>query len=55
MPSARNPPTSTKWSQDSENRESCIIAATALLVDEPVVTRNGAHFERIDGLDAEIY
>ena len=37
------------------DREDCIIAATALLVDEPVVTRNTAHFERIDGLDVRTY
>lgn len=37
------------------DREDCIIGATALLTDEPVVTRNGAHFERIDGLEVERY
>lgn len=37
------------------DREDCIIGATALLNDEPVVTRNRAHFERIDGLDVETY
>lgn len=37
------------------DREDCIIAATALLNDEPVVTRDRNHFERIDGLDVETY
>ena len=37
------------------DREDCIIAATALLNDEPVITRNTAHFERIDGLDVQSY
>ena len=37
------------------DREDCIIGATALLNDEPVVTRNRKHFERIDGLDIETY
>jgi len=37
------------------DREDCIIAATALLADEPVVTRNTAHFERIDGLAVRSY
>jgi len=37
------------------DREDCVIGATALLNDEPVVTRNRAHFERIDGLDVETY
>lgn len=37
------------------DREDCIIGATALLADEPVITRNQAHFERIDGLDVETY
>lgn len=37
------------------DREDCIIAATALLTDEPVLTRNSNHFERIDGLDVESY
>jgi len=37
------------------DREDCIIGATALLDDEPVVTRNRAHFERIDGLEVESY
>ena len=37
------------------DREDCIIAATALLSDEPVVTRNVEHFSRIDGLDVETY
>ena len=37
------------------DREDCIIGATALLTDEPVVTRNVDHFERIDGLAVETY
>jgi len=37
------------------DREDCIIGVTALLNDEPVVTRNHDHFERIDGLDVETY
>jgi len=37
------------------DREDCIIAATAVLNDEPVVTRNSDHFERIDSLDVETY
>jgi predicted nucleic acid-binding protein len=37
------------------DREDCIIGVTALLSDEPVVTRNSGHFERIDGLDVETY
>ena len=37
------------------DREDCIIAATALLYDEPVVTRNVDHFSRIGGLTVETY
>mgnify|MGYP000140784892 FL=1 len=37
------------------DRKDCIIAATALLTDEPVVTRNTAHFDRIDGLEVRSY
>ena len=37
------------------DREDCIIGATALLNDEPVVTRNTNHFERIDDVDVETY
>lgn len=37
------------------DREDCIVAATALVADEPVVTRNTAHFERIDGLAVRSY
>lgn len=37
------------------DREDCIIAATALHEDEPVVTRNTAHFDRIPGLTVETY
>ena len=42
-------------SGDEIDRKDCIIGATALLNDEPVVTRNRSHFERIDGLDVETY
>lgn len=37
------------------DREDCVIAATALLEDEPVVTRNVDHFERIPGLTVRSY
>ena len=37
------------------DREDCIIGATALLNDEPVVTRNRDRFERTGGLDVETY
>lgn len=37
------------------DREDCIIGATALLNDEPVVTRNSDHFGRIDNLDVRSY
>jgi predicted nucleic acid-binding protein len=37
------------------DREDCLIGATGLLNDEPVVTRNSDHFERIDGLAVETY
>jgi predicted nucleic acid-binding protein len=37
------------------DREDCVVAATALLHDEPVVTGNADHFERIDGLDVRTY
>lgn len=37
------------------DREDCIIAATALLQNEPVVTRNVDHFDRIDALDVRTY
>lgn len=36
-------------------REDCVIAATALLDGEAVVSRNVDHFERIDGLDVRSY
>lgn len=32
-----------------------MIAATALVRDEPVLTRDASHFERIDGLDVNRY
>ena len=37
------------------DREDCVIAATALLHDEPVLTRNTEHFERIEGLAVRSY
>ena len=37
------------------DREDCIVAATALREGEPVVTRNTAHFRRIDGLTVRDY
>lgn len=37
------------------DREDCIIAATALLHDEAVLTRNVEHFSRIDGLEVRSY
>lgn len=37
------------------DREDCIIAASALLNDEAVVTRNVEHFERIDGVEVRSY
>jgi predicted nucleic acid-binding protein len=37
------------------DREDCIIGATALLNDEPILTRNVDHFSRIDGLEIETY
>ncbi len=36
-------------------REDCIIAATGLLNDEPIITRKANHFERIDGLEIRTY
>ncbi|WP_306059121.1 type II toxin-antitoxin system VapC family toxin [Natronococcus wangiae] len=36
-------------------REDCIIAATALLNDEPILTRNTKHFNRVDDLEARSY
>ncbi|WP_241430863.1 PIN domain-containing protein [Natronolimnohabitans innermongolicus] len=32
-----------------------IIGATALIHEEPVLTRNVDHFERVDGLDIDSY
>lgn len=37
------------------DREDCIIAATALTENEPVLTRNASHFERVPNLDVETY
>jgi hypothetical protein len=37
------------------DREDCIIAATAIQENEPVVTRNGSHFERVPNLDVRTY
>lgn len=36
-------------------REDCIIAATALLNDEPIITRNANHFNRVDDLEVRSY
>jgi predicted nucleic acid-binding protein len=33
------------------DREDCVIAATALVEEEPAVTRSVAHFERIPGVE----
>jgi len=35
--------------------EDVLIGSTALVANEPVVTRNVRHFERIDGLDVREY
>jgi hypothetical protein len=37
------------------DREDCIIAATAMQENEPVVTRNGSHFDRVPNLDVQSY
>ncbi len=37
------------------DREDCIIAATAIFEDEPVITRNVKHFQRIEHLNIERY
>ena len=37
------------------DREDCIIAATAIQENEPVVARNGLHFERVPNLDVRTY
>ena len=37
------------------DREDYIIGATARLADEPVITRNSAHFDRIGGLEVDTY
>lgn len=37
------------------DREDCIVAATAMQEGEPVVTRNEAHFRRIEGIDVRTY
>jgi hypothetical protein len=37
------------------DREDCIIAATAIQENEPVVTRNDSHFERVLNLDVRTY
>lgn len=37
------------------DREDCVIAATALGEDEPVLTRDAEHFERVPGLDVRTY
>ena len=37
------------------DREDCIIAATAIQENEPVLTRNRSHFDRVPNLDVETY
>lgn len=37
------------------DREDCIIAATALLEDDPVITRNEGHFSRIEDIEVVTY
>lgn len=37
------------------DREDCIVAATAIQENEPVLTRNQSHFDRIPNLDVETY
>lgn len=37
------------------DREDCIIAATAKQENEPVLTRNESHFERVPDLDVRSY
>jgi len=36
-------------------REDCIVGATAILEDEPLITRNVSHFERIPDVDVVSY
>lgn len=37
------------------DREDCVVAATALREDEPVLTRNADHFERVPQVDVRSY
>ncbi|MFB6162507.1 MAG: PIN domain-containing protein [Halococcoides sp.] len=37
------------------DREDCLIAATAMAEDEPVLTRNVDHFDRVEGLEVLSY
>jgi len=37
------------------DREDCIVGATAILEDEPVLTRNERHFERIPDVEVVSY
>jgi tRNA(fMet)-specific endonuclease VapC len=37
------------------DREDCVIAATAVIEEEAIVTRNVDHFERIDGIEVRSY
>lgn len=37
------------------DREDCVVAATALIEEQPVVTRNVSHFERVGDLDVRSY
>lgn len=39
----------------SIDREDCVVAATALGLGEPVITRNADHFRRVDGLEVRTY
>jgi tRNA(fMet)-specific endonuclease VapC len=40
---------------DRIDREDCLIAATAIRENEPILTRNESHFERVPNLDVETY
>lgn len=40
---------------DPIDREDCIVAATALQEEEPVIARNREQFERVQGLDVVSY
>jgi tRNA(fMet)-specific endonuclease VapC len=40
---------------DQIDREDCVIAATAVIEEEAIVTRNVDHFERIGGIEVRSY